>query len=109
MARSGSSTRVRREQAGGAAVGTRQALIEGAIQALQAEGFGGASARSIAGRAGCNQGLVFYHFGSVANLLLAALDEVGRRRLSEYKAAVEDVDSFAELVPVAAAIFREDL
>ena len=43
-------------------------------------GFAGATARAISAQAGCNQGLVFYHFGSVVNLLLAALDEVSAQR-----------------------------
>ena len=51
---------------------TRAALVAGAIEALREVGFAGASAREIAGRADCNQGLVFYHFGSVTELLLAA-------------------------------------
>lgn len=34
------------------------------------QGFARASARAIAGRAGCNQALVFYYFESVTNLLL---------------------------------------
>ncbi len=42
-----------------------------------------------AGRA--NQGLIFYHFGSVTNLLLAALDAVSAERLEHYGAAVADV------------------
>src|SRR5436309_6870521 len=108
MARPGTATRVRRRASTGADT-TRQALIDGAITALQEDGFVGASARSIAARAGCNQGLVFYHFGSVGNLLLAALDEVSRRRLDEYERAVDGVTSLGELVTVAAAIFREDL
>jgi AcrR family transcriptional regulator len=42
-------------------------------------GFAGASAREIARRADCNQALVFYHFGSVTELLLAGLDDSTRR------------------------------
>ena len=108
MARPGTSTRVRSASSAGAD-DTRGALIEGAIEALREDGFGGASARSIAARARCNQGLVFYHFGSVANLLLAALDEVSARRLQEYERAVEGVTSLASLVEVASRIFQEDL
>jgi AcrR family transcriptional regulator len=88
---------------------TRQALIDAAIESLRFDGFSGASARAIATRAGSNQGLVFYHFGSVADLLLAALDEVSARRLARYSAAVESAGSPAELISVAAEIFREDL
>jgi len=84
-------------------------LIDAAIETLKDVGYAGASARAIAERAGSNQGLVFYHFGSVANLLLAALDAVSDDRLQQYGAAVEKVGSPAELVDVAAAIFRRDL
>jgi len=108
VARSGPATRVRRKPSA-AADDTRRALVDAAIAALREDGFVGASARSIAARAGCNQGLVFYHFGSVANLLLAALDEVSRRRLDEYEHTVEGVTSLGDLVAVAAGIFREDL
>jgi AcrR family transcriptional regulator len=88
---------------------TRRALIEAAIESLRFDGYAGASARAIAARAGSNQSLVFYHFGSVADLLLAALDEVSARRLRRYSAAVEGVQSPAELVAAATEIFREDL
>ena len=88
---------------------TCQLLIDAAIETLKVDGFTGASARAIAERAGSNQGLVFYHFGSVVNLLLAALDEVSARRLAEYDAAVEGVSSPSELVDVATTIFATDL
>ena len=78
-------------------------------RSLKAEGFGGASARAIANRAGCNQGLVFYHFGSVVNLLLEALDSVSATRLAAYGESVAGVDSLTDLVEVAATIFEEDL
>jgi AcrR family transcriptional regulator len=88
---------------------TRRLLIEAAVATLKEDGYAGASARAIAERAGSNQGLIFYHFGSVANLLLAALDAVSADRLAQYQAAVEEVGSPAELVDVAAAIFSQDL
>ncbi len=108
MARPGTSSRLVTEGARRSAA-TRQVLVEAAIESLKAEGFAGASARAIAGRAGCNQALVFYHFGSVVGLLLAALDSVSATRLERYSAAVEHVRSPKELLEVAAAIFREDL
>ena len=60
-------------------------------------------------RAGCNQALIFYHFGSVVALLLAALDAVSASRLARYRAAVEQVGSLGELVDVAGGIFSDDL
>jgi len=89
--------------------GTRRQLIEAAIETLKERGFAGASARVIADRAGVNQGLVFYHFGSVIGLLLAALDAVSQARSARYGQAVAGVASPADLVDVAASVFREDL
>jgi AcrR family transcriptional regulator len=88
---------------------TRAALVRGAIEALKEHGFAGASAREIARRAGCNQGLVFYHFGSVTNLLLAALDDVSATRQAHYQAAVDRAEGLGELVDAAEAVFEEDL
>ena len=108
MAKSGTaSTVVTRDSSRSA--GTRTRLIDAAIETLKTEGFAGSSARAIAECASVNQGLIFYHFGSVANLLLAALDTVSVRRMEQYGAAVEHVGSPTELVDVATAIFREDL
>src|ERR1700684_2605606 len=108
MAKSGAPSRLTE---GGSlrSAGTRRRLIEAAIETLKVEGYAGASARAIAERAGSNQGLIFYHFGSVANLLLAALDAVSAERLEHYGAAVGSVGSPAELVEAASAIFSEDL
>ncbi len=88
---------------------TRAALVAGAVSALRDAGFAGASAREIARRAGCNQALVFYHFGSVNDLLLAALDEVSQRRLIAYRGLLDQAGSVSGLVESARAIFVEDL
>jgi AcrR family transcriptional regulator len=108
MAKSGSISQVARNSTQ-RSVQTRLALIEAAIETLKTNGFSGASARTIAERAGLNQGLVFYHFGTVANLLLAALDAVSDERMARFSAALENVSSPTELMVVAAQIFREDL
>ncbi len=108
MAKSGTVSKLRSAGAGNTG-DTRQALVRAAIETLKSDGFAGASARAIAGRAGCNQGLVFYHFGTVVNLLLAALDAVSADRLEHYGDALGTVGSMAELVDAAAAIFQEDL
>ena len=108
MAKAGSPSRVMH---GGAtrSVETRRLLVEAAIATLRADGYAGASARAIAERAGSNQGLIFYHFGSVANLLLAALDAVSAERLERYGATVDQAGSLKDLVEAATGVFREDL
>src|ERR1700721_686038 len=108
MAKSGAASRVTGRDDSRSA-GTRAKLGEAAMETLRADGFAGSSARAIAERAGLNQGLIFYHFGSVADLLLAALDSVSARRMEHYGAAIDRVGSPSELVDVATAIFREDL
>ena len=88
---------------------TRAALIEAAIAALRESGFAGASARRIAQRAGCNQALVFYHFGSVNELLIAALEEVSARRMAAYRDLLDRSGTLAELIAGARAVFEADL
>ncbi|MDA8263978.1 MAG: TetR/AcrR family transcriptional regulator [Actinomycetota bacterium] len=95
--------------ASGRGAATRQQLIEAAIDTLKQRGFAGASARVIADRARVNQGLIFYHFGSVVGLLVSALDEVSAVRAARYGDAVARATSPSELVGVAESIFREDL
>jgi AcrR family transcriptional regulator len=88
---------------------TRAALIDAAIAVLRESGFAGASARRIAQRAGCNQALVFYHFGTVNELLLAALEEVSARRLAEYQALLDRTGRLRELIAAARTVFEADL
>ncbi|MBC3839341.1 TetR/AcrR family transcriptional regulator [Streptacidiphilus sp. 4-A2] len=88
---------------------TRAALVRAAGEALREVGFAGASARDIAQRAGVNQALVFYHFGSVTGLQLAALDQVSADRNERYRTLVENTGSLGELVGAARSMFEEDL
>ena len=88
---------------------TRAALTDAAIAVLRESGFAGASARRIAQRAGCNQALVFYHFGSVNELLIAALEEVSARRMAAYRDLLDRSGTLAELIAGARAVFEADL
>ena len=88
---------------------TRQRIIEAALESLHAEGIMGASARAIARRGGFNQALIFYHFGGVNELLLAAVDELSQRRTERYGARLAEVASLRELVAIAGELHAEDL
>jgi AcrR family transcriptional regulator len=88
---------------------TRAALVEAAIAVLRESGFAGASARRIAQRAGCNQALVFYHFGSVNDLLVAALEEVSARRMAAYRELIDRAGTLTELIAGARSVFESDL
>jgi AcrR family transcriptional regulator len=90
-------------------LGTKQRIIEAALETLKAEGYAGTSARAIARRGDFNQALIFYHFKSVNGLLLAALDQTSELRMARYLEAVEQADTLEDLLDVAMRIYREDL
>ena len=106
MARSGPKGRAGAPRAGDE---TRAKMIEAALASLHEEGILGASARAIANRGGFTQGLIFYHFGSVNDLLLAAVDELSGRRARRYEERLEGVTTLRELVAVAGELHAEDL
>lgn len=89
--------------------GTKATIVEAALQTLKAKGFAGTSAREIAKTGAFNQALVFYHFGSVQNVLLAALDLVSERRMRAYRPTFERAQTVPELAALARDIYREDL
>jgi AcrR family transcriptional regulator len=90
-------------------VDTRAALIAGAIVTLRESGFAAASARRIAGRAGCNQALIYYHFGSVPDLLMAALADISTRRMAAYSELLAHTETLTELIDAAREIVTTDL
>lgn len=89
--------------------GTRDRLIDAAGTVLREEGYAGASARAIATSAGANPALVFYHFGGVDQLLLAALDRSSARRMELHQATAAQATTLEELVEAATTIYRTDL
>lgn len=89
--------------------GTKLEIVEAALETLKANGFAGASARAIARTGGFNQALIFYHFGSVQNALLASLDLISERRLVEYGAAFEAASGPTEIARLVRVIYNEDL
>lgn len=72
-------------------------------------GFAGASARAIAHQGGFNQALIFYHFGSVHTVLLAAFDLISDRRMQEYGPQLEAAVSAPQLARLARRIYDDDL
>jgi AcrR family transcriptional regulator len=87
---------------------TRNRIIEAALKTLRDEGIAGASARAIARTGGFNQALIFYHFGSVHDLYLAAVDVLSARRLERYIKRIEGIATLRELVAVATELQHED-
>ena len=103
-----SAATVRAEGASGI-TGTKLQIVEAALETLKTTGFAGASARAIARQGDFNQALIFYHFGSVRNLLLAVLDLISERRMQEYGPAFERARSAPELMELARTIYANDL
>jgi AcrR family transcriptional regulator len=87
---------------------TRKRIVDAALKTLKKEGFAGATSRAIARQGGFNQALIFYHFGSLDGLLLAALDQTSKERLRRYRAAVEEAETVEDMAQVAASIYAED-
>lgn len=77
---------------------TRDKLLDAAAEVLRSDGLSGLSARTVATRAGVNQALVFYHFGSVAELVEAALRRSADLAVATYRNRFDDVASFTELL-----------
>jgi AcrR family transcriptional regulator len=88
---------------------TKDRIVEAALETLKEEGFAGTSARAIAKRGGFNQALIFYHFGTLSDLLLAALDRTSDIRMAKYSDAVKEVSTVPEAIEVATQLYREDL
>lgn len=87
---------------------TRARLLDGALHTLRERGIAGVSARSIAAVAGVNQALVFYHFGSVDELLTEACAYAARERVQFYGAQFDAVSSLSELVELGVRIHKRE-
>jgi AcrR family transcriptional regulator len=87
----------------------RAQMIDAAFQTLRSKGFKGASARAIARTGGFNSALIFYYFGTLNDLLLAALDHSSAQRMQRYRVAAKRANSLEDLTEIAAQIYREDV
>ncbi|MCA1727521.1 MAG: TetR family transcriptional regulator, partial [Actinobacteria bacterium] len=87
---------------------TRERILEATLETIREEGFADASARAIARRGGFNQALIFYHFGSLANLLVEAFARTSEEQVERYRAAAEGVSSLTGLVEIARRLHQED-
>src|SRR3954452_1792266 len=86
----------------------QDALVAATIETLQERGFARPSSRAVAERAGVNQALVFYYFGSFDSLILAALERVSTERLARHTEALETHEHASDLVATLRTIYAED-
>ena len=75
---------------------------------LRTHGIAGVSARTIAAAAGVNQALVFYHFGSVDELLTATCLWSTRQQVDEYRERFATVTSLRELQNVGRRMHAQE-
>lgn len=87
---------------------TKQRLLDGAMETLRRQGIAGVSARNIATTAGVNQALIFYHYGSVDDLLVAACTAATGDRVAAYRQRFAAVGSLRELLDVGRALHQEE-
>lgn len=83
-------------------------LIDATLRTLVEQGVAKVSARTVAAAAGVNQGLVFYHFGSVEGMLAAACEQGARERVERQRAALAEVESLSGLVALGRRIHEEE-
>jgi AcrR family transcriptional regulator len=76
--------------AGVTAAETRERLLRAAAEAFARRGYDGTRVADIAQAAGVSNGALYAHFGSKAELLVAALRTHGRRELADLFAADPD-------------------
>lgn len=88
---------------------TRARILDAALETLKREGIVGTSARAIGQTGGFAPALLFYHYGSVNDLLVAAVEELSRQRVARYAERLAGVDTLAELAEVARDLHREDM
>lgn len=80
---------------------TRDRILDAALETVRIEGVVGASVRAIARVGDFNQALVFYHFGSIEELMLAALERANDRRIERFRDRLEAVEDLGGLVNIA--------
>jgi len=83
--------------------------MQAALKTLKKEGFAGTSARAVGRTGSFPPGLIYYYFDSLEALLLAAIDLTSSARLGRYRDVLSKAGSFAEILEVAALLYREDL
>ena len=87
---------------------TRSRIIAATLQTLRTEGIAGTSARAIARAGDFNQALIFYHFGSVDDLVVAAVGQMSNRRLVTHRERLETATSLPELIRIARDLHHDD-
>jgi len=87
---------------------TKGRILDATLSTLKAEGIVGTSARAIARTGDFNQALIFYHFGSVDDAIVAAVGKMSQRRFANHQAKLEGATSLPEIVRIARDLHHDD-
>lgn len=86
---------------------TRQRLLDATTAVIVERGWGGASTRAVADRAGVKPGVVHYHFGSVDDLKRRASMETLHGMFEPFLAAAREMPPRAMVTEIARASVEE--
>jgi AcrR family transcriptional regulator len=89
-------------------VSTRDKLLRATQEALVEDGIAHLSARTVASRAGVNQALVFYHFGTVSELVEAAARARSDESIGHYRERFAAVDSLTALLALGREVHERE-
>jgi AcrR family transcriptional regulator len=89
-------------------VTTRDKLMRATQEALVEDGIAHLSARTVAARAGVNQALVFYHFGTVSELVEAAARAMSDASIGHYRERFAAVDSLTGLLALGREVHERE-
>jgi AcrR family transcriptional regulator len=89
-------------------VTTRDKLLQATQETLREDGIAHLSARTVAARAGVNQALVFYHFGTVGELVEAAVRAMSDESVDGYRERFAAVDSLTGLLALGEAVHAHE-
>ena len=87
---------------------TKDKLLVAAAETLRDHGTAGLSARTIAAAAGVNQALIFYHFGTVDDLVDAACRKATEARVDFYREQFAGVQSLPELLRIGRELHERE-
>ncbi len=90
-------------------VRTKAVILDAALRTLRDAGISDTSARAIARAGDFNQALIFYHFGSVDDALVAAFEQLLLEQGEKYATALAEVNDGEALRSALARLFAEDL
>jgi AcrR family transcriptional regulator len=87
---------------------TRAKLLDAAARTVSTDGLAAASARAIAARAQVNQALVFYHFGTVGELVEAASRQRVADSVEHYRERFGAITTLSELLAVGRELHERE-